>query len=79
MLVRVPSSLCYLHRFIFLSPTERCQVQIKSSKKPYTITLEFANAVTRSVKVKATSRDVAEHKALKYNPSAIGVKRDASS
>jgi hypothetical protein len=51
-------------------------MQSKSSKKPYSIVVEFPNGVTRTVKVKATSREVAEHKALKFNPTAKGVKRD---
>lgn len=52
-------------------------MQLKSKKKPYTVVVEFEHGVTRNVKVKATSREVAEHKALKFNPTAKGVKRDA--
>lgn len=49
----------------------------KPAKKPYTIVLEFANGMTRTVKVKAASREVAENRALKFHPGAKGVKRDA--
>lgn len=47
------------------------------SKRLYTVVVEFANGMTRTVKVKAASREVAEDRALKFNPSAKGVKRDA--
>lgn len=49
-------------------------MQKKSSKKPYSITLEYINGVTRTVKVVASSREVAERRALKRNPAATGVK-----
>jgi hypothetical protein len=52
-------------------------VQLKPKKKPYTVVVEFEHGVTRNVKVKATSREVAERKAMKFNPSAKGVKRNA--
>lgn len=52
-------------------------MQLKQSKKLYTVVVEFANHTTRTVKVKATTREGAEAKALKFNPSAKGVKRDA--
>lgn len=52
-------------------------MQLKPKKKPYTIVVEFESGMTRNVKVKATSREVAERKALKFNPTAKGVKRDA--
>lgn len=48
----------------------------QSSKKLYYVTLIFNNNLTRTAKVKATSREVAEERALKRNPNAIGVKRD---
>ena len=53
-------------------------MQLKQSKKPYTVVVMFPGGMTRNVKVKATSREVAEAKALKFNPSAVGVKRDVS-
>lgn len=46
-------------------------------QKPYTVVLTFANGLTRRVMVKASSREVAENRAMKRNPSATGVKRDA--
>lgn len=51
-------------------------MQAKKSKKVFTITLEFDNGVTRPVKVRATTREIAERKALKFNPTAKGVKYD---
>lgn len=51
-------------------------MRIKKQKKLHRITLEFGQGVTRTVKVKAVERDTAEAKALKFNPSATGVKRD---
>ena len=50
-------------------------MRTKKSKQLFTIVVEFENGMTRNVKVKAVSRDVAERKALKFNPSAKGVKR----
>ena len=47
----------------------------KSPKTLHHITVEFRNGSTRLVKVKASSVEVAERRALKFNPSAIGVKR----
>ena len=47
----------------------------KSSKQLYRVVLTFANGVTREVQVKATTREVAENRALKRNPSATGVHR----
>jgi ribosomal protein L1 len=52
-------------------------LQIKKSKQPFTIVLVFPNGLTRSVKVKAVDRETAERRALKFQPSAIGIKRDA--
>lgn len=51
-------------------------MQVKKSKRVYSIVLEFENSVTRTVKVRAVTREVAERKALKRNPSAIGVKQN---
>lgn len=52
-------------------------MQIKPQKKLYTVVVEFAHGMTRNVKIKATSREIAEHKALKFHPTAKGVKRNA--
>lgn len=50
-------------------------MQKKSPKQLFPITLEFENGSTRIVKVKASSREAAERRALKFNPAAAGVKR----
>lgn len=52
-------------------------MQTKKSKRAYAIVLEFNNGVTRTVKVRAVTREIAERKALKFNPSAIGIKHNA--
>lgn len=51
-------------------------MQTKKSKRLYSIVVEFENGMTRTVKVKATDRETAEKRALKFNRTAIGVKRD---
>lgn len=50
-------------------------MKITQKKTLHTIVVEFANGMTRTVKVKAVKRETAEQKALKFNPSATGVKR----
>lgn len=52
-------------------------MQKSASKKLHTIVVEFPNGNTKIVKVKAVDQETAEERALKFNPSAIGVKRDA--
>ncbi len=49
----------------------------KKAAKLYTIVLEYAGGLTRSVQVRAADKDTAERRALKRNPSATGIKRDA--
>jgi len=51
----------------------------KKVSKLYTIELEYPNGLSRSVQVRASEKEIAEQRALKRNPSAIGVKvkRDA--
>jgi hypothetical protein len=56
---------------------ERPEVQQKKRKRLYLIPLEFTNGMTRTVKVKATSRENAENRALKFHPGALGVKHSA--
>lgn len=51
-------------------------MQTKKAQRPYQITLTFPNGLSRTVPVKASTREVAERRALKRNPSATGVKRD---
>lgn len=50
-------------------------MRTKSKSKPYTVVLVYANNMTRTVQVKASSREIAEDRALKRNPNATGVKR----
>lgn len=50
-------------------------MQAKSPKQLYSITVEFANGVTRNVKIKAVSREKAEQRARKFHPTAKGIKR----
>lgn len=52
-------------------------MQNKPKKKVYTIELMFKNGLTRSVKQAGSTREVAENRALKFNPAATGVKRSA--
>jgi hypothetical protein len=49
----------------------------KPRQQLYRITLEFVGGIFRTVKAKGTDRATAERRALKHNPNAIGVKRDA--
>ena len=44
------------------------------AQRLYQIVLLYANGMTRTVQVRATSREVAESRAMKRNRSAIGVK-----
>lgn len=50
-------------------------MRTKKSKQLFSIVLVFENDMTRTVKVRAVSREVAERRAMKRNPSAKGVKR----
>ncbi|MGG6496926.1 UNVERIFIED_CONTAM: hypothetical protein NY603_28805, partial [Bacteroidetes bacterium 56_B9] len=52
-------------------------VQTKKSKQLFSITLVYENEMTRTVKVRATTREIAERKALKFNQKAKGVKHGA--
>lgn len=51
-------------------------MRTKQSKKLFTIVVEFENGMTRTVKKRAVTREVAERKALKFTPGAKGVKRN---
>jgi hypothetical protein len=46
-----------------------------SKKRLFRIVLQYENGMTRTVPVKASSREVAEERALKRNPNAVGIKR----
>lgn len=48
-------------------------MQIKKKSQVHKITLVFPGSITRTVSVKAASREVAEHRALKFNPGALCV------
>jgi hypothetical protein len=50
-------------------------MKTKSKSRLYRIELEYDNGMTRTVSVKASSREVAEDRALKRNPNAKGVKK----
>jgi hypothetical protein len=52
-------------------------MQLISKKKIHIVVLEYENGMTRSVKVRAISREAAERKALKFNANAKGIKRNA--
>lgn len=49
----------------------------EKDQKLYHIVLVYKNGLTRTVKVKASTREVAEQRVLKRNRRAIGVMRDA--
>lgn len=46
-----------------------------SKKKHFAVWLEYPKGLTRTVHVKATTREIAEARALKHNKGAIGVKQ----
>lgn len=50
-------------------------MQPKSLKRVYNVEIEFPNGLSRTVKTKANSKEQAEAKALKFHPSATGIKR----
>lgn len=52
-------------------------MRLTKSKKLYNVVLVFTNDVTRTVQVQASSREIAENRALKRNPNALAVKRHA--
>lgn len=49
----------------------------RATGQMFPIILVFQNSITRTVKVRASSREVAERRALKRNPHALGVKPNA--
>lgn len=52
-------------------------MRVGSQKKLYHVVVVFPNGMTRTVKVKAVSREIAEKRALKFQPNAIGVERES--
>ena len=51
------------------------KVRIKNQQKQYRVVLLFANNLTRTVMIKAASREAAERRALKHNPGALSANR----
>lgn len=49
----------------------------KPSQQRFWVTLKFRGNVERIVQVRASNLKIAERRALKRNPAAVGVKRDA--
>ena len=49
-------------------------MQTKKAQRLYQIVLIYPNNMTRTVKVRATTREIAEKRAMKRNKSALGVK-----
>jgi hypothetical protein len=47
----------------------------KQHQQLFTFVLQLSQDRTREVKAKASTREIAERRALKFNPDAIGVKR----
>lgn len=52
-------------------------MRVRATKKVHHITLVYENNMTRTVKVRAKDLETAESRALKRNPNALGVKRNA--
>lgn len=50
-------------------------MKTKTQSDLYKITIEYENGDTKVVPVKASTREVAEERAMKRNPNAKGVKR----
>jgi len=60
----------------FYSQQKGPAVRTRKSKRLFHIVVEFNNGMTRNVKVRAVTREIAEKRALKFHPSAKGVRRD---
>lgn len=52
-------------------------MRTKKSQQAYSVVLVYPSQMTRTVKVKASTREVAESRALKRNPVALHVQRNA--
>jgi len=52
-------------------------MRTKKSKQLFNIVLEYENGITRTIKVRAVTREIAEKRAMKFNPRAKGVRRYA--
>lgn len=50
-------------------------MRAKKQSHMHTVVLRYANGMTRTVHVKASTREIAEDRAMKRNPHAQGIKR----
>ena len=50
-------------------------VRIRSEKKLYHVIVVYPNSVTKTIKVMASNREVAEQRALKRAPGAVSIQR----
>jgi hypothetical protein len=50
-------------------------MQLSKKSRLFRVVIVYENGMTRTVQVKASSREVAEQRALKRNPNATGVQR----
>ena len=51
-------------------------MRTKKSKRLFHVTVEYENGMTRTVKVRAVTREIAEKRAMKFHTFAKGVNRD---
>lgn len=51
-------------------------MRTRKSKQLFNVVVEFETGVTKTVKIRATTMEIAEKRALKFNPSAKGVKHN---
>jgi hypothetical protein len=49
-------------------------MRTKKSKQLFNVVVVFENGITRDIKVRAVTREVAERRALKFHPSAKEVR-----
>lgn len=52
-------------------------MRTKKSKQLFKIELEYDDDTIRIVNIRATTREIAEKRAMKFNPGAKGVKHNA--
>jgi hypothetical protein len=50
-------------------------MRIPAKRRPFRIVLQYPSGTTKTVVVKAASRQTAEDRALKRNPNATGIQR----
>ena len=67
--------LCPFVGSYFCPQPKGMQLQAKTKKKLHVVEVVFPNGTTKTVKVKSADLESAEKRALKFNPSATGVKR----